>query len=527
MKKLLPQQIRAVLKELEHRVTYREIQRRLDIAKSTVGYIKTVVAGAGTTAGQALKLDDNELLTLIYPITSKKQAEPDWQHIHSKLHRRGISLQTLYTQYQEDNLDGAYSYASFCRRYQQWKTENGVRQVAGNVEKIPGERMEIDFAGDKIEWADREGEIHQSKLFVATLPYSCLLFTEAFEDETQSSWKNGVIDALEYFGGAPQVLVMDNAKALVKRPGWQEGEVQSAIQSLCSYYGMQPWACKPRTPKQKNRVEAAVHDVERWVIAQMSLDQLVLARDIDDLNQKIRRRVDEINNAPFKGRGSRGNRRERFQQEEKAYMSALPAIPYEHGDWRTLVVDKAHCVRIASDGGHRYSTPADYIGKKVSVRICRRQIEIYDQETMVCLGTHQRVTTTRGEKTHILEQHLTSAEKHYRRTTQEWIGLFIQKGIPGSLAEELVSYLKLGKGNFPSGRTCGALYGLFKIYNSNIIAKAFSAALEDDVVNYKHIRRLCDCFDFNFRTNGTLDLMDQRASTQTFIQHNNIRNDYE
>ena len=103
--------------------------------------------------------------------------------------------------------------------------------------------------------------------------------------------------------------------------------------------------------------------------------------------------------------------------------------------------------------------------------------------------------------------------------------MFIQKGIPAGLAEELVTYLKQGKGNFPSGRTCGALYGLFKVYNSNIIAKAFSAALEDDVVNYKHIRRLCDCFDFSFRTNGTLDLVDQR--TQTFIQHDNIRNDYE
>ena len=199
MKKLLPQQIRAVLKELERRVTYREIQHRLDVAKSTVGYIKTVVAGAGTTSGQALKLDDNELLALIYPIASEKQPEPDWQYIHSKLHRRGITLQTLYTQYQEDNLDGAYSYASFCRRYLQWKAENGVRQVAGNVEKIPGERMEIDFAGDKIEWVDREGEIHQSKLFVATLPFSCLVFSEAFEDESQSSWINGVIDALEYF----------------------------------------------------------------------------------------------------------------------------------------------------------------------------------------------------------------------------------------------------------------------------------------------------------------------------------------
>lgn len=178
--------------------------------------------------------------------------------------------------------------------------------------------MEIDFAGDKIEWVDRDGVIRQSKLFVTSLPYSCMLFTEAFEDESQNSWIDGIVDALEYFGATPQVLVMDNAKALVKLPGWHEAEAQSAILSLCSYYSMQPWACKPRTPKQKNRVEAAVNDVERWVIAQMSLDQPILVRDLEDLNQKIRQRVNEINDAPFKGRGTTGNRR--FAIKKKNYL---------------------------------------------------------------------------------------------------------------------------------------------------------------------------------------------------------------
>ena len=87
---------------------------------------------------------------------------------------------------------------------------------------------------------------------------------------------------------------MDNAAPLVRLANWQEAEIQYAIRSLCTYYGMQPWACKPRTPKQKNRVEAAVNDVERWVITQMSLNQPILAADLEDLNKKIRQRIDEI-----------------------------------------------------------------------------------------------------------------------------------------------------------------------------------------------------------------------------------------
>ena len=433
----------------------------------------------------------------------------------------------LFEQYKKEYPGTTYSYASFCRRYAQWKTENGIRQVSGNVERIPGERMEIDFAGDKIEWVDRDGVIRQSKLFVASLPYSCMLFTEAFEDESQNSWIDGIVDALEYFGAVPQVLVMDNAKALVKLPGWQEAEAQSAIRSLCSYYGMQPWACKPRTPKQKNRVEAAVNDVERWIIAQMSLDQPILVRDLEDLNEKIRQRVNEINDTPFKGRGSTGNRRLRFQQEELPHMSPLPAMPYEYGVWKYLVVDKAHCIRLASDGGHRYSTPASYVGKKVAVRICRAKIEIYDPDTMACLGIHERFTELGGNKTHILKEHLTPAEKHYRRTTREWIDLFVGKGIPSRLADEVVTYLKEGKGHFPSGRTCGALYGLFKNYSSNIVAKALSTALEDGVVNYKHVRMLCDHFDFVLRSNAVLDLNPSEQRKSNPIIHQNIRNNYE
>ena len=46
--------------------------------------------------------------------------------------------------------------------------------------------MEVDFAGDKIEWVDCDGVTRQSKLFVASLLYSYMLFTEAFEDEIQT-----------------------------------------------------------------------------------------------------------------------------------------------------------------------------------------------------------------------------------------------------------------------------------------------------------------------------------------------------
>ena len=62
---------------------------------------------------------------------------------------------------------------------------------------------------------------------------------------------------------------MDYAKVLVKHSSWYEGEVQQTVRSLCNYYDIEPWACQPRRPEQKNRVEAAVGLAQRQIIAAM------------------------------------------------------------------------------------------------------------------------------------------------------------------------------------------------------------------------------------------------------------------
>lgn len=142
------------------------------------------------------------------------------------------------------------------------------------------------------------------------------------------------------------------------------------------------------------------------------------------------------------------------------------------------------------------------------------------------LGTHQRYTSTKGPKTHLLDEHLTDAEKHYRRTSREWIELFVKKGMTEHLATDFVAYLTDKKGNFPSGRTCGAIFGLFRSFAPSVIRKAVAIALEDDYVSYKYIRQLCEQIDFANKSNGksTLGATDQAPK---FTVCENIRGNYE
>ena len=67
MKKLSPNQLRAVLQDRVQNLSYREIERRCDVAKSTIGYIRNACIQTQQSIGQLLKLNDNELISLVPP----------------------------------------------------------------------------------------------------------------------------------------------------------------------------------------------------------------------------------------------------------------------------------------------------------------------------------------------------------------------------------------------------------------------------------------------------------------------------
>ena len=190
--------------------------------------------------------------------------------------------------------------------------------------------------------------------------------------------------------------------------------MQQTVRSLCNYYGIEPWACQPRRPKQKNRGEFGVGLAERRIIAAMVLERTPMARDLDHLNGQVKANLEEINNAPFTATGRSDSRRQMFEDEEREYLGRLPLQAFCPLDIRVLVVDCGHCVRISVDG-HRYSTPPEYTGKRVSLTITDDKVYIYDLDSWVKIVEHKRYKYVQGNKTHLLTEHLTDAERKYRR----------------------------------------------------------------------------------------------------------------
>lgn len=126
-------------------------------------------------------------------------------------------IKLMYDAYKSQLARHAYTYTSFCRRYAEWRQANGLGVPNGNVQSIPGERMEIDFAGDNLKWIDPNCDEHRARLFIAVLPYSNLTYAEAFPNGKQQSWISGIVHALA---------------TLVHAAGPRHGQCKGARQAL-------------------------------------------------------------------------------------------------------------------------------------------------------------------------------------------------------------------------------------------------------------------------------------------------------
>lgn len=216
-RKIAMNSIRAVVSRLSLGLNYSVIQREVHVSKGLISKIAQAVKSSNLTPDAFLQLSDHEIHAKLYPPTKHSRQEPDWSEINEQLKIKHSTLQLAYEHYYQNHsgVNLPYSYSSFCRICQQWRQSQLPFEPYVNLDLDPGEKIEIDFAGDPLTWTDQFSQIHHARLFLAALPYSGMIFAQVFENEKQAAWMQGIVEALAYFGGAAKNLVLDNAKALV------------------------------------------------------------------------------------------------------------------------------------------------------------------------------------------------------------------------------------------------------------------------------------------------------------------------
>ncbi len=133
-------------------------------------------------------------------------------------------------------------------------------------ETRPGQQLQIDFGQRRVEI---DGAPRLVSFFVATLGYSRRIHVRAFAGERQEHWLNGMESAFAAFGGVPEEVLLDNARALILSHDVASREVvvNPKLHAFARHWGFQVKACAPYRPRTKGKDERGVGYVKGNAIA--------------------------------------------------------------------------------------------------------------------------------------------------------------------------------------------------------------------------------------------------------------------
>jgi transposase len=247
-------------------------------------------------------------------------------------------------------------------------------------ETPPGRQLQADFGQISPEIAGERTKIY---LCVLTLGYSRRLYAEAFEHERLHAWLTAMENAFRHFGGIPQEVLIDNARALVTRHDVRTREVvfSRTFSAFARYWGFTPKACAPYRARTKGKDERGVGYVKNNAIAGRAF------ASFQALQEHLRGWLREV--ADVRRHGTTAERPiDRFLAAEAAALRPLAGKPpFHHSRELTRRVHNDLCVEV--DGNH-YSVPWRYIGEEVLVHVSETTVVISHAGAEV--ATHARLS---------------------------------------------------------------------------------------------------------------------------------------
>lgn len=240
-------------------ISYDDCRNRYGVGNSTVNLIMTRYLEKGVPLEVLKQMPAEEVEASFYPPSNvRRKSEdimPDYEAIYDRLHREGskANLYFLWLRYKQEHPSG-YQYTQFCHYFNQYvSTHHGSQGLRMAVERIPGERVYIDWVGDQPELLvdAQTGELRKVHIFVTTVGVSSMIYAEAFPDEKLPSFIAGTVHALDYYGAVPKYLVPDNLRAAVTKHTRDELILNSAYQDLEQFYEVVILPPPARKPKGK------------------------------------------------------------------------------------------------------------------------------------------------------------------------------------------------------------------------------------------------------------------------------------
>lgn len=460
-----------IIYRLQAHESERSIARDLGISRPTIHKYKEKAAKEGYLEEGRELPESDELERSLGPAPKPPRIPStveDYRQAVERMLDQGLEMTVIFQRLVEDHgYQGSYSsIRRFVRRIQPKEKE-----VYPRVHSQPGEEMQVDFGNVGLIYDPKAGKMRKAYVFIATLSYSRHQYAEIVFDQKISTWIGLHQRTLQFFGGVPRRVVMDNLKAAVSKALVIDPILGEAYRKLAQHYHFLISPNRPHTPRHKGKVESGVNYIKRSFFAGR---QFV---DVDSANERLEAWVMET--AGIREHGTTHQAPLRlFREVEQAALQALPEEPFDLCD--------IHMAKVHSDchivvNGSFYSVPYRLVGTEVEVHVYQRVVEIYVQHELV--RTHRRAAQKGQWCTE--QEDYPSFKVQYLQKTPAFCLQAAQK--IGSSTHQVVEYL-LADRPLDRLRSVQAILGLGDSVGENRLEAACARALYYGDPHYRRIK---------------------------------------
>lgn len=301
------------------------------------------------------------------------RCEGNLVRVHEELANQGVVL--------------PYSTLSgFCRRH---GIGQKPKERAGTYDFAPGEEMQHDTSPHDVVLSGRRRRLHNASL---VLCFSRMIFSQVYPIWNRFWAKVFLMDAMVYFEGAAERVMVDNASILVARGTGKNAVFAPEVVAFGERFGTTFIAHELGDANRSARVERPFYHIERNFYPGRTFV------DVADVNAQLRVWCDKVNTTPK--RSLQTSPLMLFATERTALRPLpvyLPPVYLLHR--RSVDVEGYITVHT-----NRYSVPTEFIDRELTVHETKNQIRIFDGPRLLCEhmrqedGQQKRVTLPGHEK---------------------------------------------------------------------------------------------------------------------------------
>lgn len=363
-------------------------------------------------------------------------------------------------QWMEAGVEGVAIHAALVREHQFDGSYSSVYRIMRDIAAAqprtdltirlsfqPAQAAQVDFgAGPHLLHPD--GQRRRTWAFVMTLCYSRHQYVEFVWDQSVATWLGCHRRALEWFGGTPERLIIDNAKCAIVKACRFDPEVQRSYGECAEGYGFKIDPCPPHDPQKKGIVESGVKYLKRNFLPTRSF------RDLSDLNAQVRTWV--MHEAGQRTHGTTRQPPLTLFALEQGFLRPLPSQAPDLGVWRQLSAHRDCHVKFEHA---LYSVPFALVGKTLWLRATDNCVALYEDLRLVAthpraLRKGQRVTTPDHLPPHA--QAFLMRDRKWLSEQAQHIGPHCEQVIQRLLGDQILERLRAAQGVLRLAQTYGA-----------------------------------------------------------------------